>query len=58
MDKTEHTHPKNGLAKVYKMASKASKKRSIAVQKRWKLPKMVKKTEHCHPVIPGWMKIC
>src|SRR5690554_6810374 len=34
MDKTEHTHPKNGLVQVYKLAPKASKKRCIAVQKR------------------------
>jgi hypothetical protein len=25
MDKTEHTHPKNGLDQVYKLAQKASK---------------------------------
>jgi hypothetical protein len=39
-----------------KIGQKSVKRRSIAVQKRLKRPKMVKKTKHCHPVIFGWMK--
>jgi len=43
MDKTEHTHPKNGFSPGLKIAKNAIKKRSIAVQKRIKWPKTAKK---------------
>jgi len=43
LDKTKHTHPKNGFSPGLKIAKNAIKKRSIAVQKRIKWPKTAKK---------------